>query len=112
MEGIKTLEKFTLVERQEDMTSMHDNWNPLWNCECSLYHEHTWDNPRYDIGLNWASNPVKVEATPEQDLAFKELLKRVKAWEDEKQMTFKGSLISLCRNYMLSRPLACPLCGQ
>ena len=50
--------------------------------------------------------------SPEQDLAFKELLKRVKAWEDEKQMTFKGSLVSLCRNYMLSRPLACPLCGQ
>ena len=104
MSGLKTLEKFTLAERQEDMTSMHDNWNPLWHCECSLYHEHTWDNPWYA-----SDTPFHCE---KQDLAFKELLKRVKAWEDKNQATFKGTLVSLCRNYMLSRPLACPLCGQ
>jgi len=103
MSSLITQLKFYFSECHEDGAVMRP-WLALtlWKCHCSLNDEETWDNIRYDIGLNWAGNPMEVEATPKQDLAFKELLKRAKAWEDKNQATFRGTLYSECGDYSIT----------
>jgi hypothetical protein len=111
MSSLITQLKFYFAVRRVDMTSMHDSWDIRWQCHCSLDDEETWDNPRYEIGFQRRTgthSPLVARYSLSsrwhiaQDLAFKELLKRAKAWEDKNQMTFRGSLHSECRGYSIT----------